>query len=112
EVAEGRQSHWPVAADTHHPAPCRSHSGRGPANESGRTKDSYRDEDLSSSPNIRKPRTGRSAGAAEGRPAGAETGRTASDYQLSLAGGPHRQRCLPRRGKARALPVAGQETSD
>ena len=82
------------------------------ANIYGATDGASRDAHFSSSPNLRKPRTGRSAGPAESSPAVAETRRAPGDHQLPLAGGPHRQRCAPRRSEARSLPVAHEEAGD
>ncbi len=55
---------------------------------------------FSSSSNLRKPRTGRSEGAAESGAPGSEARRTRGGDQLSLAGGSHREGCLPRSGEA------------
>jgi hypothetical protein len=87
----------------------RDRIGRGPANEPGGKTNSSRDENLSSTPNLRKRRTERPAGAHDSRSAGAETWRQVSDHQLSLAGRPHRQRCSPRRSKAGSLSVTDEK---
>ncbi len=65
-----------------------------------RTKDSSGDQNFSSSSNLRKPRTGRSAGAAGSGAADSETRRTGGGDQFSLAGGSHRERCVPRGSEA------------
>jgi hypothetical protein len=63
---------------------------------SGRKKDSSRDANFSSSSNLRKPRTGRSAGAAGSGAPDSEARGTRGGDQFSLAGRSHRKGCLPR----------------
>ena len=57
--------------------------------------------DLSGSSNLRKPRTGRSAGAAGSGAADSEARRTRGGDQFSLAGRSHRKGCLPRGRESR-----------
>ena len=54
------------------------------------------DQNFSSSSNLRKPRTGRSAGAAGSGAPDSEARRTRGGDQFSLAGRSHRKGCLPR----------------
>src|SRR5262249_20036904 len=86
---------------------CGGHISCGPANETGAY--SPRDANLSSSPNLRKPRTGRSASAAKGSPAGGETWRTAGNYQFPLARRSHRERRDARGGETGSVQIADEK---
>ena len=96
EVAENRQSHRPVTADTIYRTSCGCHISRGPAMNQAETQNSFRDANFSSSSNLRKPRTGRSEGAARSSAADSEARRTRGGDQFSLVGRSHRKGCLPR----------------
>ncbi len=97
EVAENRQSHCPVAADTIYRTSCGCHISRGPANEfRSRRRIHPATQNFSSSSNLRKPRTGRSEGAAGSGAADSEARRTRGGDQFSLVGRSHRKGCLPR----------------
>ena len=80
---------------------------------SGRAENSSRDPNFSSSSNLRKPRTGRSAGAARSGAADSEARWTRGGDQFSLAGRSHRKRCLPRgREQDKYFRVADQEAGN
>src|SRR6185437_4371821 len=82
-----------------------------PANET--RAHSSCDTNFPGHPNIRKPRIGRFAGAAESRRGAprAQTGRKAGGDQLPLAGRPHREGCAARGGPQRNLPAADKKAA-
>ena len=82
-----------------------------PMNQAER-KNSSRDEILSGSSNLRKPRTGRSEGAARSGAADSEVRWTRGGHQFSLAGRPDCERCLPRRGASGLFQFAYQKAGD